>query len=286
LFKLGALDYAGGLVVEIVSGASALALALVLGPRIGFKQDAMRPHNLPFVLLGVGLLWFGWFGFNAGSAMAANGTAAAIFLNTLVAGCLGMLGWLTVERVRDGRPTTFGAASGVVAGLVAITPSCGTVNTLGAAVVGLAAGVVCAFAIGLKFRFGYDDSLDVVGVHFVGGVVGVLLIGLLATEVMTGGPQGLFFGGGFAQLGKQVLAAVVVAAYAFVVSFVLAKLIDRIFGFRLSPEDETTGVDFTQHAETAYAEGVHGHTPLRRPSGLGNPAAPKGSDTRGEKDQN
>ena len=135
LFKFGALDYAGGLVVEIVSGASALALALVLGPRIGFKKDAMRPHNLPFVLLGVGLLWFGWFGFNAGSALAANGTAAAIFLNTLVAGCLGMLGWLTVERIRDGRPTTFGAASGVVAGLVAITPSCGTVNTLGAVVV-------------------------------------------------------------------------------------------------------------------------------------------------------
>jgi Amt family ammonium transporter len=282
LFKLGALDYAGGLVVEIVSGASALALALVLGPRIGFKQDAMRPHNLPFVLLGVGLLWFGWFGFNAGSAMAANGTAAAIFLNTLVAGCLGMLGWLTVERVRDGRPTTFGAASGVVAGLVAITPSCGTVNTLGAAIVGLAAGIVCSFAIGLKFRFGYDDSLDVVGVHFVGGVVGVLLIGLLATKVMTAGPQGLFFGGGFAQLGKQVLAAVVVAAYAFVVSFVLAKLIDRIFGFRLSPEDETTGVDFTQHAETAYAEGVHGHTPLRRPSGLGNlpPRRPEVTDDK------
>jgi ammonium transporter, Amt family len=252
-----------------------LALALVLGPRIGFKQEAMRPHNLPFVLLGVGLLWFGWFGFNAGSAMAANGTAAAIFLNTLVAGCLGMLGWLTVERVRDGRPTTFGAASGVVAGLVAITPSCGTVNTLGAAIVGLAAGIVCSFAIGLKFRFGYDDSLDVVGVHFVGGVVGVLLIGLLATEVMTAGPQGLFFGGGFSQLGKQVLAAVVVALYAFVVSFVLAKLIDRVLGFRLSPEDETTGVDFTQHAETAYAEGVHGHTPLRRPSALGNPAAPR-----------
>jgi Amt family ammonium transporter len=264
LFKLGVLDYAGGLVVEIVSGASALALALVLGPRIGFKKDAMRPHNLPFVLLGVGLLWFGWFGFNAGSALAANGTAAAIFLNTLVAGCLGMLGWLTVERVRDGKPTTFGAASGVVAGLVAITPSCGTVNTLGAAVVGLAAGIVCSFAIGLKFRFGYDDSLDVVGVHFVGGVVGVLLIGLLATEVMTGGPEGLFFGGGFAQLGKQVLAAIVVAIYAFIVSFVLAKLIDRFIGFRVSAEDETAGVDFTQHAETAYAEGVQGQAPPRR----------------------
>jgi ammonium transporter, Amt family len=265
LAKLGVLDYAGGLVVEIVSGSSALALALVLGPRIGFKKDAMRPHNLPFVLLGVGLLWFGWFGFNAGSALAANGTAAAIFLNTLVAGCLGMLGWLSVEQVRDGRPTTFGAASGVVAGLVAITPSCGTVNTLGAAVVGLAAGIVCSFAVGAKFRFNYDDSLDVVGVHFVGGVVGVSLIGLFATAVMTSGPQGLFYGGGFTQLGKQGLAIVVVALYAFTVSFVLAKVIDRLMGFRLSPEDETTGVDFTQHAETAYAEGVHGHMPLRRP---------------------
>jgi len=273
LLKFGALDYAGGLVVEIVSGSSALALALVLGPRIGFKQDAMRPHNLPFVLLGVGLLWFGWFGFNAGSALAANGTAAAIFLNTLVAGCLGMLGWLTVEQVRDGRPTTFGAASGVVAGLVAITPACGTVNTLGAAVVGLMAGIVCSFAIGLKFRFGYDDSLDVVGVHFVGGLVGVLLIGLLATEVMTAGPQGLFYGGGFAQLGKQVLAAVVVAVYAFSVSFVLAKLIDRVVGFRVGAEDETTGVDFTQHAETAYAEGVHGHVPSRRPASFGSSSA-------------
>jgi Amt family ammonium transporter len=269
LARLGVLDYAGGLVVEIVSGSSALALALVLGPRIGFKKEAMRPHNLPFVLLGVGLLWFGWFGFNAGSALAANGTAAAIFLNTLVAGCLGMLGWLTVEQIRDGKPTTFGAASGVVAGLVAITPSCGTVNTLGAVVVGLAAGVVCSFAIGLKFRFGYDDSLDVVGVHFVGGVVGVLLIGFLATEVMTQGPQGLLYGGGLAQLGKQLLAAVVVAAYAFGMSYGLAKLIDRFMGFRLSPEDEATGVDFTQHAESAYAEGVHGHLPPRRPGPFG-----------------
>lgn len=265
LFKMGVLDYAGGLVVEIVSGSSALALALVLGPRIGFKVDAMRPHNLPFVLLGVGLLWFGWFGFNAGSALAANGMAAAVFLNTLVAGCLGMLGWLSVEQIRDGKPTTFGAASGVVAGLVAITPSCGTVNTFGAAVVGLAAGIVCSFAIGLKFKLNYDDSLDVVGVHFVGGVVGVLLIGLLATEVMTGGAQGLFYGGGLAQLGLQALAMVVVAVYAFSVSYGLAKLIDRFMGFRLSPEDEASGVDFTQHAETAYAEGVHGHQPLRRP---------------------
>lgn len=266
LAKLGVLDYAGGLVVEIVSGSSALALALVLGPRIGFKKDAMRPHNLPLLFVGVGLLWFGWFGFNAGSALAANGTAAAIFLNTLVAGCLGMLGWLAVEQIRDGRPTTFGAASGVVAGLVAITPSCGTVNTLGATIVGLAAGVVCSFAVSAKLRFNYDDSLDVVGVHFVGGVVGVFLIGLLATAVMTAGPRGLFYGGGVGQLGKQTLAIAVVAFYAFTVSFVLAKVIDRVVGFRLSTEDETTGADLTQHAETAYAEGVHGHLPQRRPA--------------------
>lgn len=265
LLKLGVLDYAGGLVVEIVSGSSALALALVLGPRLGFKIDAMRPHNLPFVLLGVGLLWFGWFGFNAGSALAANGVASAIFLNTLLAGCLGMLGWLTVERIRDGRPTTLGAASGVVAGLVAITPSCGTVNTLGAGIVGLAAGVVCSFAVSLKFRLNYDDSLDVVGVHYVGGVVGVLLIGLLATPTMTGGPSGLFFGGGLEQLGKQALGAVVVSAYAFTVSYGLARLIDRTIGFRISAEEEAGGVDFAQHAETAYAEGVYGHQQVRRP---------------------
>jgi len=266
LAKFGALDYAGGLVVEIASGASALALAIVLGPRIGFKQDAMRPHNLPFVLLGVGLLWFGWFGFNAGSAFSADGTAAAIFLNTLVAGCLGMLGWLSVEQIRDGKPTTFGAASGVVAGLVAITPSCGYVNTLGALLVGLAAGVLCSFAVGLKFKFNYDDSLDVVGVHFVGGVVGVLLIGLLATDVMTGGARGLFYGGGLVQLGKQALGMGAVALYAFAASFVLGKIIDKVMGFRVSPDEESGGIDFAQHAETAYAEGVHGHLAHRRPS--------------------
>jgi len=264
LFEMGVLDYAGGLVVEIVSGASALALALVLGPRIGFKVEAMRPHNLPFVLLGVGLLWFGWFGFNAGSALAADGMASAILLNTLLAGCLGMLGWLSVEQFRDGKPTTFGAASGVVAGLVGITPSCGTVNPLGAAIVGLLAGIVCSFAIGLKFKLNYDDSLDVVGVHFVGGVVGMLLIGLLATEVMTGGAQGFFFGGGLGLLGKQAMAIAAVAGYAFTVSYVIASLIEKLMGFRLSAEDEASGVDFTQHAETAYAEGVYGQQQSRR----------------------
>ena len=246
---------------------SALALALVLGPRIGFKKDAMRPHNLPFVLLGVRAAVVRLVRFQRRFGPGRQRTAAAVFLNTLVAGCLGMLGWIAVERIRDGRPTTFGAASGVIAGLVAITPSCGTVNTLGAVVVGLAAGLVCSFAVGAKFRFGYDDSLDVVGVHFVGGVVGVLLIGMLATDVMTGGARGLFYGGGFAQLGKQALGDWWSVLYAFTVSYVLAKVIDRLMGFRVSAEDETTGVDFTQHAETAYAEGVHGHQPSRRPSG-------------------
>ncbi|MEC3913926.1 ammonium transporter [Nocardia sp. CDC160] len=269
LNKLGALDYAGGLVVEIASGASALAMAIVLGPRVGFKTDAMRPHNLPFVLLGAGLLWFGWFGFNAGSALQANGIAAAVFLNTLVAGCLGMLGWLVVEARRDGKPTTFGAASGAVAGLVAITPSCGEVNTIGAVIVGLVAGVVCSFAVSWKFKGNYDDSLDVVGVHFVGGIVGTLLIGFLAAAVMTGGPEGLFYGGGLGQLGKQAVGVIAVAAFAFGVTFLLGKLIDKAIGFRVSREDEIGGVDFALHAETAYAEGVHGHSPSRigKPSG-------------------
>ncbi|MFC7451099.1 ammonium transporter [Rhodococcus daqingensis] len=267
--QLGALDYAGGLVVEIVSGASGLALALVLGPRIGFRSEPMRPHNLPLVLLGVGLLWFGWFGFNAGSALAANGTAAAVFLNTLVAGCAGMLGWLLVEQKRDGHPTTFGAASGVVAGLVAITPSCGWVTVLGAAVVGTLAGVVCSFAVGLKFRFGYDDSLDVVGVHLIGGIVGTILIGLLAAEVMTGGAEGLLYGGGLAQLGKQTLAIVVVGLYAFGVTYALGKAIDRWMGFRVSSEDEIAGVDLALHAESAYEHAVLAHGgPAGPPHGL------------------
>ncbi|MFJ6566316.1 ammonium transporter [Streptomyces sp. NPDC091292] len=256
---LGALDFAGGLVVEIASGASGLALALVLGPRIGFRKDAMRPHNLPLVVLGAGLLWFGWLGFNGGSALGANGLAAASLLNTLVAGCTGLLGWLFVEQRRDGHPTTFGAASGAVAGLVAITPACGTVGVVGATVVGLAAGVVCSYAVGWKFRIGYDDSLDVVGVHFVGGVVGTLLIGLFATAAMTGGKEGLFYGGGLGQLGRQAVAVVAVAAYTFLVTYGIGKLIDRLMGFRASEEQEMTGLDQTVHAESAYDHGVFGH---------------------------
>ncbi|MFD8813787.1 ammonium transporter [Streptomyces sp. NPDC059627] len=256
---LGALDFAGGLPVEITSGASGLALCLVLGPRLGFKKDAMRPHNLPMVILGAGLLWFGWFGFNAGSALGANGLAAAVFLNTLAAGCTGLLGWLFVEQKRDGHPTTLGAASGAVAGLVAITPSCGSVSLLGALVAGLAAGVVCSYAVSWKFKLDYDDSLDVVGVHLVGGIIGTLLIGLFAEKAMTGGAEGLLYGGGLAQLGRQAVAVVAVAAYAFAVTYGIGRLLDKAMGFRAAEDQEHTGLDLTVHAETAYDHGVLGH---------------------------
>ncbi|MEU1347846.1 ammonium transporter [Streptomyces sp. NPDC005795] len=256
---LGALDFAGGLVVEIASGASGLALALVVGPRIGFRKDAMRPHNLPMVMLGAGLLWFGWLGFNGGSALGANGLAAASVLNTLVAGCTGLLGWLFVEQKRDGHPTTFGAASGAVAGLVAITPACGTVGIMGGAAVGLTAGVVCSYAVAWKFRFGYDDSLDVVGVHFVGGIVGTLLIGLFATATMTGGAEGLLYGGGLGQLARQAVAVLAVAAYTFLMTYGIGKAVDRFMGLRASEDEELTGLDQTLHAESAYDHGALGH---------------------------
>ncbi|MFJ9536675.1 ammonium transporter [Streptomyces sp. NPDC101225] len=259
LDRLGALDFAGGMPVEITSGASGLALCLVLGPRLGFRKDAMRPHNLPMVMLGAGLLWFGWFGFNAGSALGANGLAAAAFLNTLAAGCTGLLGWLFVEQKRDGHPTTLGAASGAVAGLVAITPSCGSVSLLGALVVGLAAGVVCSYAVSWKFKLNYDDSLDVVGVHFVGGIIGTLLIGVFAQKAMTGGPEGLLYGGGLTQLGRQLVGVVAVAAYVFLVTYAIGKVIDKAMGFRASEEHEHKGLDLTVHAETAYDHGVLGH---------------------------
>ncbi|MCX4832668.1 ammonium transporter [Streptomyces sp. NBC_01016] len=263
---LGALDFAGGLVVEIASGASGLALCLVLGPRIGFKKDAMRPHNLPMVVMGAGLLWFGWLGFNGGSALGANGVAAASLFNTLIAGCTGLLGWLFVEQRRDGHPTTFGAASGAVAGLVAITPACGVVGVPGAAVVGLVAGVVCSYAVAWKLRFHYDDSLDVVGVHFIGGVVGTLLIGLFATSAMTGSAAkvGLLYGGGFGQLGKQLLAVLVVAAYTFLVTYGIGKAIDKLMGFRAGADEEMTGLDQTAHAESAYDHGVLSASPVAR----------------------
>src|SRR5688500_17670626 len=204
---LAALDFAGGTAVHINAGAAGLALALVLGKRRGFGREAMRPHNLPLVMIGAGLLWFGWFGFNAGSALAANNTASVVWVNTLVATAAATLGWLLVEKFRDGHSTSLGAASGVVAGLVAITPACSSVSPIGALLVGAVAGVLCALAVGLKFRFGYDDSLDVVGVHLVGGVVGTVLVGIAATADAPAGVDGLLYGGGLDQLWRQVVAA-------------------------------------------------------------------------------
>ncbi|MGH3977708.1 MAG: ammonium transporter [Pseudonocardiaceae bacterium] len=251
---LAALDFAGGTAVHINAGAAALALALVLGRRRGWPADAMRPHNLPFVVLGAALLWFGWFGFNAGSAVAADNLAATAFVNTLAASCAAMLGWLLAERVRDGKPTTLGAASGVVAGLVAITPACGSVTPLGALAIGGTAGMLCALAVGLKYRLGFDDSLDVVGIHLVGGLIGTLLIGFFATEAVTGDPEaeGLFYGGGLSQLGDQAIAAASVLTYSFVLSLIIAVVVKATVGFRVDEEDEAIGIDETEHAESAY----------------------------------
>ncbi|MBW8093758.1 ammonium transporter [Streptomyces hygroscopicus subsp. hygroscopicus] len=251
LFKKDVIDFAGGTAVHINAGAAGLAVALVLGKRIGFKKDPMRPHNLPLVMLGSGLLWFGWFGFNAGSALAANATAANMAFNTQIATGVAMLGWLAYERVRHGAFTTLGAASGAVAGLVAITPSGAAVNAWGAIVIGLVAGVVCSWAVSLKYKLGFDDSLDVVGVHLVGGVLGTLLVGVLAT----GGV------GGAAQLGRQALGAFTVLIYSFAVSWILAKLIDVTIGLRASEDDEIGGVDQAYHAETAYDFSAVGASP-------------------------
>jgi Amt family ammonium transporter len=263
--RLGALDFAGGTAVHINAGAAALALALVIGRRTGWRTEQMRPHNLPFVVLGAGLLWFGWFGFNAGSAVAANGLAAGAFVNTTVATAAAILGWLAVEVVRDKHATTLGGASGAVAGLVAITPACAAVSPIGAIAVGLLAGVACALAVGLKYRLGYDDSLDVVGVHLVGGLVGTLLIGLLATAAFTGGAEGLLYGGGVDQLGRQAVAAGAVMVYSFVVTYILGTIVHRTVGFRASRDAEAEGLDQTVHAETAYELlGVGGGTPVSR----------------------
>ncbi|MFD8597777.1 ammonium transporter [Kitasatospora sp. NPDC059646] len=248
----GVIDFAGGTAVHINAGAAGLALALVLGRRVGFRKDPMRPHSLPLVMLGSGLLWFGWFGFNAGSALAANGVAGMAFVNTQVATAAAMLGWLAYERLRHGAFTTLGAASGAVAGLVAITPACGSVSPLGAIAVGLIAGLACAAAIGLKYRFGLDDSLDVVGVHLVGGVIGSLLVGLFATGHVGQSAAGLFYGGGFGQLGRQVLGVAAVLAYSFVLSWLLGTAIQKTIGFRVAEDVEVSGIDQAEHAESAY----------------------------------
>ena len=247
-----AIDFAGGTAVHINAGAAGLALALVLGKRRGFGRDPMRPHNLPLVMIGAGILWFGWFGFNAGSALAANGQAAEVFVTTLVATGAATLGWLLIEKLRDGHATSLGAASGVVAGLVAITPACSSVTPLGAILVGLVAGVVCALAVGLKYRLGYDDSLDVVGVHLVGGVWGTLAVGLFASASTTAGVDGLFYGGGVDQLWRQAVGAGVVLAYSFVLTLVIGVVIQKAMRFRVTDEDEVTGIDSVVHAETGY----------------------------------
>ncbi|RAY12472.1 ammonia channel protein [Actinomadura craniellae] len=277
---VGALDFAGGTVVHINAGAAALALALVLGKRKGWPREPMRPHNLPFVLLGAGLLWFGWFGFNAGSALGANGTAAVAFINTLVATGAAGFAWIVVEKIRDGSSTTLGIASGVVAGLVAVTPACAFITPLGAIVLGLVAGAVCALAVSLKYKLGYDDSLDVVGVHLVGGVIGALLIGILATTAVNeAGADGLLAGGGVGLLGKQAIAVVATIAYSFIVTFIIGKVLDLTMGFRIGEEDEVSGIDSVAHAETAYDFGsIHG-------GGAGSSsAAPVGSAQKVEAD--
>jgi ammonium transporter, Amt family len=250
--KLAAIDFAGGTAVHINAGTAALVLVLILGKRRGWPTTPMRPHNLPFVMLGAGLLWFGWYGFNAGSAGASGGLAGSTFVTTTVATAAAMLAWLLTERIRDGKATSLGAASGVVAGLVAITPSCSAVNVVGALVIGVVAGSLCALAVGLKYKLGYDDSLDVVGVHLVGGIIGTLLIGLVAAPEAGAGVAGLFYGGGFDQLWRQATGAGAVLLYSAIGTAILAFIVKFTVGLRLSDEKEAAGADESEHAESGY----------------------------------
>ncbi|MCC3282824.1 ammonium transporter [Arthrobacter caoxuetaonis] len=249
---LGAIDFAGGTAVHMNAGVAALALALVLGRSRGWPQVVSRPHNRPLVILGASLLWVGWYGFNAGSALSAGHTAAVVFLNTAVAAAAGLLGWALMERLRLGRSSTLGAASGLIAGLVAITPACGAVSPLGAVAIGAIAGLVCSLAIEWKFRLGYDDSLDVVGVHLVGGIIGTLLIGFFATDAAPNGVSGVFYGGGWSQLGIQAVATVAVLAYSFILTWAIAKALDLVMGLRVPEEHELKGIDLAAHSESAY----------------------------------
>jgi ammonium transporter, Amt family len=249
--KLAAVDFAGGTAVHINAGAAALAVAIVLGKRKSWGQTP-RPHNIPLTLLGAGLLWAGWYAFNGGSALTAGHNASLVMLTTFVATCAAMLAWLAVEYVRGGHATSIGAASGAVAGLVGITPACGAVTPIGAILIGAAAGAICPLALGLKERFGYDDSLDVVGVHLVGGVVGTVLIGLLGTDSAPSGQNGLFYGGGLHLLMVQAVAAAAVLVYSFTVSFVLAIALKKTIGLRVTDEHEESGLDTAVHREKAY----------------------------------
>jgi ammonium transporter, Amt family len=257
LLERGSLDFAGGTAIHINAGVAALALVLVLGRRKGWPDEAMPPHNLTLVMIGAGILWFGWYGFNAGSAGAASGLAVQAWMNTTLGAAAGMIGWLAIERIRDGHFTTLGAASGVVAGLVAITPGAGFVGGMAGIVIGAVAGVLCYLAVQLKRRFRYDDSLDVVGVHMVGGIIGGVAIGFFADSAIIGSTpgdfaDGLFFGGGAELLVEQVFSIVVVLAFSFVVTFVLAKVLDAVIGLRVPDEVEVGGLDQAEHAEAGY----------------------------------
>ncbi len=251
--KLHALDFAGGTAVHINAGSAALALALVLGKRAGWPREPFKPHNVPMVALGAGLLWFGWFGFNAGSELTADSTTAVAFVNTQIATAAALCGWCIAEWIRNGKPTMVGASSGAVAGLVAITPSCAFISPLGAIGLGLVTGAVCAMAVGVKFKLGFDDSLDVVGVHFVGGWLGSLSIGLVGTTAVNSlGANGLFYGGGLTQLGRQALCSGIVTVFSFSVAYILGTAINKTIGFRVTPEVEVDGIDLAEHAESGY----------------------------------
>lgn len=253
LFQLGALDFAGGAVIHVNAGVAALAIVLVLGNRKGWPREAMPPHNLPYTILGTGILWFGWFGFNAGSALAANGLAAQALVNTHLGAASAMCGWLLVEKLKAGHATSLGAASGAVAGLVAITPCAGFVGGMSPIYIGFIAGAVCYLALTLKTKFGFDDSLDVIAVHLVGGILGAILLAFFAdTKVNSLGFNGIFYGGGAELLMDQLVALGATIAFSFTVTWVLAKVLDKTIGLRVSTEDELVGLDQSQHAESAY----------------------------------
>ncbi len=255
----GVIDFAGGTAVHINAGAAALAVCIILGKRRGWPKTPMRPHNLTMVMLGAGLLWFGWFGFNAGSAYAADNTAAIAATNTLLATCAAGLAWLIVEKIRDKKATSLGAASGIVAGLVAITPACANVTPMGAILLGLVAGAVCAWAVTLKYRLGFDDSFDVVGIHLVGGLVGTLALGFLASDLVEeGGQNGLLYGGDLNLLIVQIIAAAGVMVYSLILAGIIALALKATIGIRSDEEDEVDGIDVAEHAETAYELGDSG----------------------------
>ena len=255
IFNLPAYDFAGGTAIHVNAGAAALALVIVLGKRTGWPQNRSAPHNIPFVMLGAGILWFGWFGFNAGSALAANGTAAQAFVNTFIAGAAGMVAWMIVEMAKTGKVSTIGMASGIIAGLATITGAAGFVGSMHSFVFGALAGIICFYAIEAKFRFGFDDSLDVVGIHFVGGALGSVLLGFMAdSSAVPGGDfiDGVFFGGGIL-LWNQVLSIAVVAGFSFIATYIIAKIMDRTIGLRVTEDTEMAGLDASDHGEAAYA---------------------------------